>query len=83
MEALHKHGLLHEATWVVVYLLDYAGCILIFFVAAAKQRATVDESSVAAIKARDLLFWLGAYSLSARKSAVIMDRMLQAAGRAA
>ncbi|KAK9243593.1 hypothetical protein V1506DRAFT_543975 [Lipomyces tetrasporus] len=58
IEALQKNSILHEAYYLILYILGYAGHILAFFVTSSSHKATITETTVAALKARDILeFW--------------------------
>ncbi|KAK9234438.1 hypothetical protein V1525DRAFT_413084 [Lipomyces kononenkoae] len=78
IEALQKNSILHEAYYLVLYILGYAGHILVFFVTSSSQPETVTETTVAALKARDILEFLARYSLSAKASAKSLNVLLGA-----
>lgn len=55
INAIDRHGFLHEAQWFTIYHLALATSSLMLFVLATKDGPTVEESRVAAMKARELL----------------------------
>ncbi|KAK9252737.1 hypothetical protein V1507DRAFT_504786 [Lipomyces tetrasporus] len=76
IEVLQKNSILHEAYYLILYILGYSGHILAFFVTSSSQKATITETTVAALKARDILEFLGRYNLSARASAKSLNVLL-------
>lgn len=79
IEAINTNSLLHEGYWLYMYLLGVAASILIFFVSSSVQKATLEESSASAIKARNLLKLLAKYNLSAKRChdslSVVLDTL--------
>lgn len=67
VDVFHKSGILHEGYWLCVYMLEFAVAILLYFISSSPQSATVEESKIAAIKAKNILGDLARYNLSARK----------------
>ena len=65
VEAFQTHGTFHEAIWVNTYALAFSATILCYFVMCSKQRATIEESRLAAIKARELLKVLAIHNSTA------------------
>ncbi|KAJ8097200.1 hypothetical protein POJ06DRAFT_262741 [Lipomyces tetrasporus] len=76
IEAFQKNSILHEAYYLILYILGYAAHILAFFVTSSSWRATITESTVAALKARDILEFLGRYNPSARATAMSLNVLL-------
>ncbi|KAK9364638.1 hypothetical protein V1509DRAFT_613298 [Lipomyces kononenkoae] len=78
IEAFQKNNILHEAYYLILYILGYAGHILAFFVTSSSRTTTITESAVAALKARDILEVLGRYNPSASASAISLNVLLDA-----
>lgn len=67
IEAFKRNKNLHEGYWLNMYILGFAVVVLTYFVTSCTPRTTVEESTNAAWKARDMLALLGKYNFSARK----------------
>ena len=78
VEAFETYGVLHEAHWLILYLLGFSASILAYFVVSSKQRETIAESATAARKAERLLGLLGRYNLPARRCFTSLRALLDA-----
>lgn len=67
VDAINTNDLLHEGYWLNMYMLGYAASVLTYFVSSSVHRATLEESTASAIKAKNLLELLAKYNLSARR----------------
>lgn len=78
VEAFQKHNVLYEAFWLNTYMLGFSASILTFFVLCSAQRTTLEESTIAARKAQDLLASLAKYNLFARRSFLALKPLVDA-----
>lgn len=67
IDAIDRHGYLHEAQWFNTYHLALAASSLMLFVLATKDGPTVQESRTAALKARELLGKQARKNIAARR----------------
>lgn len=77
VDAMNRHGYLHEAQWHNIYVLALAASSLMLFVLGTGEGPTVDESRLAALKAQALLDKLAENNISARRSRDSLSRLAQ------
>ncbi|KAK4497130.1 hypothetical protein PRZ48_011580 [Zasmidium cellare] len=67
IDAIDRHGFLHEAQWFNTYHLAFAASSLMLFILSNRDGPTVEESQVAVVKAKELLGKQARRNIAARR----------------